>query len=629
MCGLVGYWDTSNESSADALTNRVSAMAEVLTHRGPDSQNTWVDDRVGIALGHRRLAILDVSDAGLQPMKSASARYVIAFNGEIYNHLDLRQDLEAQSAAPTWRGTSDTETLLACIDAWGFETCLDRITGMFAIVVFDTIDCALYLARDRFGEKPLYYGVKNGVLVFGSELKILRPAGWGRIDIDPVAVAHFFDKAYVPSPHCMVEGMHKLTPGHWMRITANDLTQGRMTSRVYWNPVSAARCALSQRKLSIGEFEGVLTRAVERQLISDVPLGAFLSGGIDSSTIVALMQSVSQTPVKTYTIAFDLEGFNEAPFAREIANHLRTEHHEHTCTMQDAMNLVPKLSQIYCEPFADSSQIPTLLVSQLASRDVRVALTGDGGDELLAGYRRYRHVAKLHARLKQAPDRFWSVLGAVMSLVPGLSPHLRGRAAVLRQMANGFEAFYGAKQSYSLEVGGSSEPHPRVGDHDLSGLSPVEKMMLIDTLSYLTDDILVKVDRAAMYYSLETRVPLLDHSVFSAVWQMQDNRQLHGKQPKAVLHEILARYVPRPLFERPKMGFKVPISEWMNRDLRDWVESRLAHPIIADGSYVDSRRVQDLWKSHQSGDLRGSTMLWSIIMLADWYDQFVAGAPAA
>lgn len=641
MCGIVGFWDGTNFSKAEAV---ITAMTDRIAHRGPDSDGFWLDAETGIALGHRRLAIIDLSPAGQQPMVSRDGRYVLSYNGEIYNHLDLRTELAA-SGWSEWRGHSDTETLLAAFSQWGFVATLERLNGMFAIALWDQADRKLYLARDRMGEKPLYFGRQGGAFVFGSELKALtaHPAWQGRINRD--ALTLFLRHNYVPGSHSIYDGVAKLLPAHYLVIENGGQTVGNPT--VYWDIAAKARAGQASPfagspSEAIDALEALLKDAVKIRMAADVPLGAFLSGGVDSSAVVALMQSQSPRPVKTYSIGFSEDAFNEAEHAKRVADHLGTDHSELYVTPADALAVIPQLPQIWDEPFADSSQIPTYLVSKLARSGVTVSLSGDGGDELFCGYTRYMQAEALWRRLGSVPRPVRSGLGALVRAVPpsvfdavaGLGP------SSLRTMAVGDRAhkfadlmasqsesdFYRgfvshAKWPEQLVLGGS-EPPTALTDGSGDGIfSDVrDKMMFLDMLTYLPDDILVKVDRASMAVSLESRVPLLDHRVVEQALALPLRYKLRDGQSKWVLRQLLFRHVPRALIERPKMGFGVPIESWLKGPLRDWADDLLSADRLRREGYFAVEAVQMLWQETRSGARRWHYHVWDILMFQAWLD---------
>jgi asparagine synthase (glutamine-hydrolysing) len=631
-------------------------MALALRHRGPDHQGVWVDPKVGIVLCHRRLAILDVSPLGHQPMLSNDQRYVIVFNGEIYNFQEIRSDL--QGLGHQFRGHSDTEILLAAIAQWGLEKALQRSVGMFALALWDRQERVLSLARDRVGEKPLYYGWSGGIFLFGSELKALRAhPHWGA-EIDRNSLALYLRHNYVPTPYSIYKGISKLVPGCILILAERDLhDHSTPEPRPYWSlgegiRTGAGHAHLENDRSAIQRLDELLRRAVSQQMVADVPLGAFLSGGVDSSTIVALMQAQSTRPVKTFTIGFHDASYNEAQHARAVASHLGTEHTELYVTPKEAQAVIPRLPEIYDEPFADISQIPTFLVSELARRGVTVSLSGDGGDELFGGYPRYAQVSQLWRRigwLPQAarlaatalihriPAPVWeSLLGWMARYLPG--PRWSGRVGDrLHKLAELFpttspEAIYLRFMSICQPaqfIPGAQEP-PTVlsrAAFPTDEMPFYARMMYLDFLAYLPDDILVKVDRAAMAVSLETRVPLLDHRLIEFAWSLPLKLKVRGGQSKWLLREVLYRYVPRELIERPKMGFGVPIGDWLCGPLRGWAESLLHPARLREEGFLAVEPVQRKWREHLSGTRNWGAELWILLMFQAWHEGQKASAP--
>ena len=590
-------------------------MGAALRHRGPDDNGIWVDADAGIALAHTRLSILDLSPAGAQPMLSASGRYVLVFNGEIYNHLDLRAQLPQP---PAWRGHSDTETLLACIDAWGLADTLSRCVGMFALALWDQQTRSLRLARDRLGEKPLYVGWQNGTLLFGSELKALRahPAFEGRLNRQAVALMTRYKS--VPAPHCIHAGLSKLRPGHVLDIrnpVAGDLPE----PVPYWSPWAALGagedpdCSDEQ---AIDTLDALLGRAVRQQCVADVPLGGLLSGGVDSSAIVALMQRAASGPVRTFTIGFHEQDYNEAEFAKQVAAHLGTEHHELYVTPDEALKLIPQLPQWFDEPQGDYSSIPTFLVSQLARQHVTVALSGDGGDELFCGYQRYPDNIRRLRVWNALPAPLRRALSACLSLAPG--PARLHRIAQVMAAAD-------RRGVYDCLMASMAAPG---AGHDWVAEPPVlpeslhmddwTDMMVNDLLQYLPDQVLAKVDRASMAVSLETRAPMLDHRVVEFALRQPLHRKLRDGQSKWLLRQVLYRDVPRALIERPKMGFTVPISRWLRGPLGDWAESLLAEDSLRRADCLDVPMIRRTWARFKQGDDHPAQWLWNVLVFQQW-----------
>lgn len=649
MCGITGFLSASSARTDPAQARAMcTAMTDAIRHRGPDSDDHWGDVERGIALGHRRLAIVDLSPAGAQPMASASGRYVVAYNGEIYNHDQLRRQIEALGRAPMWRGHSDTETLLAAIEIWGLAAALQRCIGMFAIALWDRERCTLSLARDRMGEKPIYYGWQGqgarAAFLFGSELKALRAHPAFDAAISRNALALFMRHNYVAAPYSIHEGIGKLEPGCILTVSRE---QREPVISTYWSAVEAvvgghsARTGLSPREAT-DELESLLKSAVAQQMMADVPLGAFLSGGVDSSTIVALMQAQSSRPVKTFTIGFHEPGYNEAAHAKAVAAHLGTDHTELYVTPEEAMAVIPRLPGIYDEPFADSSQIPTFLVSQLARQHVTVSLSGDAGDELFCGYTRYGVASGLWQRLERLPLAARRVAARAITAIPPAgwdslvgwmpSDRLRNRFGDRLHKGAGVmgstsvDALYLGLVSHWPDpariVADGREPPTRLtgARPDLPGLDPVERMMALDLMTYLPDDILTKVDRASMAVSLESRVPMLDHRVVEFAWRLPHSLKQRDGVGKWVLREVLYRHVPRELIDRPKMGFGVPIDSWLRGPLRDWVEALIDESRLRREGFLEPAPIRALWGEHLSGRRNWAYLLWDVLMFQAWLE---------
>jgi asparagine synthase (glutamine-hydrolysing) len=631
-------WDPG----ARALDDVVARMAATLRHRGPDSGGRWCDPAAGIAFGHRRLAILDLSDEGHQPMQSASGRWVITFNGEIYNFRVLRDELLALGAK--FRGGSDTEVMLAAFERWGPAGALARFAGMFAFALFDRETRTLHLARDRLGEKPLYFGRAGAALVFASELKALRAHPRFDGEVDRGALALYLRQGYVPAPYSIYRGVRKLPPAMLLSIDA----AGRETWHAYWSPHAAAEAGVREpmrgkpREVA-DELEQTLARAVKDQMVSDVPLGAFLSGGIDSTLIVSLMQEQSGQPVRTFTIGFDEKAYDEADHARAVARHLGTDHTELTVTGADALALVPRLPALYDEPFADASQIPTYLVAQLARRRVTVALSGDGGDELFAGYNRYFWGRRLWRILRLVPAELRTYLATNLRRVPStrwdevlvqlnraapralqVSPqgHKIDQLAAVLDAPSG-EAMYRqivATSGGPTLVRDTHEPPTLLTDVTrwprLGGLLP--SMMYLDLVTYLPDDVLVKVDRATMAVSLESRAPFLDHRVAELAWRVPLSLKIRDGRGKWILRELVHRRVPRALVDRPKMGFGVPVAHWLRGPLRDWAEALLAPERLRREGFFDVEPLRRRWDEHLRGQRDWERLLWSVLLFQGW-----------
>jgi len=618
LCGIAGLI-----GPAAPDTTLLEAMAGCLRHRGPDAGGVWTDGPVGLA--HRRLAVLGLGPAGDQPMHSTSGRYVLVYNGEIYNHLELRTDLERAGRAPTWRGGSDTETLLACIEAWGLDASLPRTVGMFALAVWDRETGRLVLARDRMGEKPLSWALHAGGLLFASQPSALRAAPGFHPTIDRDALADLLRYAQVPGERTIHREVRQLLPGALLevRVDADGRLVGPPQVRTWWSFDAVARAGIADPLVGddaslVASVGHAIDEAVRSQMISDVPLGAFLSGGIDSSLIVATMQRFSTQPVRTFTIGFTEQAFDESPHARAVARHLGTDHTEMVVTPQDALAVIPEIPRIYDEPFADSSQIPTVLVSRLARSSVTVALSGDGGDELFGGYDRYLRadrVARIPRPVALAAAAAFGVMGRSRQRGAALALG-RGPAPMVRRLLSA------NPEADHLVLGADPEGNLArflTAWEETAGLGPqAARFMALDTTGYLPDDVLHKVDRASMSVSLETRVPLLDHRVVAAAWRLPMSARMRGGTGKWVLRELLAREVPRELFERPKTGFGVPLGRWLRGPLRAWAEDLLAPDALESEGLLDVERVRDLWSSHLSGRWDAGHDLWPILMFRAW-----------
>ena len=646
MCGLVGFF-AGDVGDAENARGRLVRMANRIVHRGPDDAGYWCDVQRGIGLGHRRLSIIDLSPAGHQPMHSSGGRYVIAFNGEIYNHLDLRREL-ALTADFAWRGHSDTETLLAGFDAWGVRQTVERCIGMFAFAVWDNASGVLTLARDRLGEKPLYYGWQGSgatkTFLFGSELKALKAHPAFSAGIDRGALCLLLRHNAIPAPYSIYEGIAKLDPGCVLSVSL-DRPEPQISQ--YWSLPEVALAGVATPfsgtpDAAVDQLDGLLKDAIRGQMMADVPLGAFLSGGIDSSAVVALMQAQSIQPVKTFTIGFNDAGYNEAVHAKAVARYLGTEHTELYVQPQQARDVIPLMPTLYCEPFSDSSQIPTFLVSQMARQHVTVSLSGDAGDELFAGYNRYQMTERLWRRLEHIPRPIRSLLARGITSV---SPAGWDRLARYIPGASGYRVFgdklhkgAGVLASGSVDelylglvshqtrpeswvIGGHEPPTKLTGLRPaLDGLSSVERMMVLDTISYLPDDILTKVDRAAMGVSLESRVPFLDHRVVEFAWKLPLGYKLCGGQTKWALRQVLYRYVPKELIERPKMGFGIPLDVWLRGPLREWAETLLDEARLKREGYFHPAPIREKWIEHLSGSRNWSHHLWDVLMFQAWLE---------
>ncbi len=650
MCGLAGIFDLSRSHRRDELEDRVSRMAKALAHRGPDDSGSWVDEDAGIAFGHRRLAILDTGPMGHQPMVSADRRYVIVYNGEIYNFQELRRELATDGGAEaSFRGHCDTEVLIEACAAWGVEATVGRLIGMFAFALWDRKERRLTLVRDRMGIKPLYWHQAGDRFAFASELKALHALPGFNATIDPCALASYLRHAYVPAPLSIYHGVSKLKPGHILEIDAT----GAVRQAPYWSLRAIATDAAQNGgdtdiEAAADALEPLLGDAIARRMIADVPLGAFLSGGIDSSVVVALMQAQSTRPVKTFTIGFHEQRYDEARHAKAVAAHLGTDHTELYVEPSHAMELVPRIADWYDEPFADPSQIPTFLVAEMTRRHVTVALTGDGGDELFAGYNRYYWANALWHRTGWAPMALRRGLGRALcalspeawdrlgNLVPevwrprqaGDKIHklagimaLDSQDAIYRRLVSFWHRPEDVMVGYEGQPGGNGG---EIWDPALARDIPnfTQRMQYLDAVTYLPDDILTKVDRATMAVGLEGRVPLLDHRVVEHVWRLPMALKLRGSTTKRVLRHILYRHVPKDLVTRPKMGFAMPVDQWLRGPLRDWAEALLAPAKLEDGGLLDSTQIRRKWDQHLSGTRNWQYELWIILMFQAWRDRW-------
>jgi len=639
MCGLAGYISKKMFDHSDVLIK----MGQAIAHRGPDDVGIWFDKSTGIALCHRRLSIIDLSPAGHQPMLSHNNNFVVAFNGEIYNYELLRQEINNEEGEIQWNGHSDTEVILAGIECWGIEKTLQKLTGMFAIAIWSKDTNELVLARDRIGEKPLYYGWHNNVFLFGSELKAIMKHPQFNGSIDKNALASFFKYNYVPGPLSIYKDIFKLEPGSYLSVNLEDQEP---KIKKYWdlynytNPGSFKGDSLDATK----ELDLLLKDAVGKQMIADVPLGAFLSGGVDSSTIVALMQSQSQSAVKTFTIGFDNKGFDEAVYAKKIANHLQTDHTELYVQPKDTLDVIPKLSKIYDEPFSDSSQIPTYLVAQLAKSKVTVSLSGDAGDEIFGGYNRYIVASQTWSKLSKIPMSVRNLISNSIQTIGSdninaLYKYFKFAIPKNYQFSNfGEKMFKSAKLLESdseidlyngfishwdpSEIIKNYYDHTQYKFKDVSKIDFIEQMMALDTLTYLPDDILVKVDRAAMANSLETRVPFLDHSIIEFAWSLPREMKITNGIGKNILREVLYKYVPKDLIERPKMGFAIPLDSWLRNELREWAEDLLSDESLNKHGLLNNEIIALRWKEHLGGGKNWQHHIWDVLMFQCWFNEY-------
>ena len=657
MCGITGIFCISEKKE---IENSIYKMSSVLSHRGPDDSGIWINKHDGIAFGHQRLSILDLTSAGRQPMNSPCGRFNVIFNGEIYNHLDIRKTLEIDNNNYIFQGHSDTETLVAAFSKWGVVKTLDKLTGMFAIAVWDSKEKKLILIRDRLGEKPLYYGWSNNAFLFGSELKSLRKFGGFDNKIDRNVLSLYMQYMCVPNPYSIYENVYKLEPGCFLEVNLNGINsapeacpfapfKSRGVSIKKWYSLSDV-AKNGQKKLITDEVEAIelleqkLLDSVQSQLVSDVPLGAFLSGGIDSSIIVALMQKISLNPVKTFTIGFEESSFNEAVYAKDVARHLGTDHHELYITANDAMSAIPSLPTLYDEPFADSSQIPTYLVSKLARQNVTVSISGDAGDELFGGYNRYLWGSRIWNKVKWIPPSFRGVIGSAIQKIPvsswdkvGYSLPNKHKVSSMGdkayRMANRLKTVKSLDDMYhSLVAEGYKEDSLVINDGLLlktkldnrNIVSDIEeseqRMMLWDSLTYMPDDILTKVDRAAMGVGLETRIPFLDHRVVELAWKLPLEMKIKNGEGKWPVRQVLYKYVPKELIERPKAGFAVPVGQWLRGPLREWAIELLNTERIQREGYFNPELVQKLWQQHLSEQYDWPPRLWAILMFQAWIE---------
>lgn len=649
MCGISGFLECNVVNTEESFKNSIDKMNAHLVHRGPDNDGCWYDMEAGIALGHRRLSIIDVSPEGNEPMISAGGRYVITYNGEVYNYRELRRELETAG----WRfsGHSDTEVMLAAFEKWGLEESVKRFIGMFAFALWDRQERCLSLVRDRIGEKPLYYGWQGNTFIFASELKAICAYPGFCANIDRNSLALFMRHAYIPAPYSIYKGIKKLIPGTIITITADK--PGYYPEPIpYWSFKQIAEAGLAHpyagsEDEAIINLDNLLRDAIKHQMIADVPLGAFLSGGIDSSTIVALMQAQSNVPVKTFSIGFYEQAYNEAQYAREVAEHLGTEHTELYVTPEEAMSVIPRLPELYDEPFADSSQIPTHLVAALARQKVTVSLSGDAGDELFGGYNRYFWGRSIWNKVGWIPrplrfagagalrvlppavwDKIFAGLGPVLpkefrQRLPGDKVHKLAEVLAVGSPEAMYRNLVSTWKNPQELVIGATEPltvltEPQqwaeISDFTL-------RMMYLDTLSYLPDDILVKVDRACMGVSLESRVPFLDHRVVEFAWRLPLEMKIRNGEGKWILRQVLYRYVPSELIDRPKMGFGVPIDSWLRGPLKDWAEDLLSEKRLREEGFFQSEMVQAKWQEHLSGKRNWQHYLWPVLMFQAWLRQ--------
>ncbi len=650
MCGICGFFNPDRPSQKEQLYALAEDMTKTLIHRGPDDVGVWADANSGIALGHRRLSIQDLSQEGHQPMTSPCKRFVMSYNGEIYNFKELRQRLEQQGLH--FRGHSDSEVLLGAISAWGLEKTLEQVLGMFAIALWDKKQESLTLVRDPVGKKPLYYGWCQNTFLFGSELKALRAHPAFDQSIDRNVLGLFLTYSWVPSPYCIYQGIRKLPPGHLITIYAHSTLENTVPDS-YWSSRTVAEKGehppfTGSLEEATNRLENLLRDTVSCRMIADVSLGALLSGGLDSTMVVSLMQALSHRPIKTFSIGFWESHYNEAQHAKDIARHLGTDHTELYISPKDAQAVIPELPKIYDEPFADSSQIPTVLLARLARQDVQVALSGDGGDELFAGYSKYPECLSRWKKWQNRPLWARQQIAVAMTSIGQVGWILFG-SSKHPQIANipDWQKFFGKIDKKSRWIGASSPVdlmarrharcrqsrefvhHAQPLDSLLtnskdwaSGVNPIQGMMQLDFVTFLTDDILVKVDRASMSVSLEVRCPLLDIRLVEFAWSLPLPMRLQENKGKIILRKVLERYVPSELTERPKKGFAVPVSEWVKGPLREWAEQLLDETHLRNQGLLNPKAVQRIWKQHVSGWQDHDTLLWSLLMFQAWHEEY-------
>jgi asparagine synthase (glutamine-hydrolysing) len=631
MCGISGFWDFERSASPEELAHISSRMKDSLSHRGPDSSGIWTDAEQGLALGHRRLSVIDLSVEGHQPMLSADERFVLIYNGEIYNHAELREQLKGTGCR--FRGHSDTEVLLEAIARWGLRETIGRINGMFAFAVWDRRDRKLSLVRDRVGIKPMYYGWSGSVFLFASELKAFKQHLRFRPEIDRNVLALFMENGYIPSPSSIYREVFKLPPGHLLEIPATS-DPDRAKPECYWSLKQIAQEAghRSMVKNPAELLEALAERvreSVRMRLVADVPVGTFLSGGIDSSLVTAMAGAEADPSIRTFTIGFQEAAYDESPFAKEVAHRLGVEQMVQIVSPAEALEVIPRLPAIYDEPFADSSQIPTFLISQLARRHVIVCLSGDGGDELFGGYHRYQHIHRIRNKLLCCPRAIRKPLASLYDLVknrwmkgqtePGLAARIAA-AGSDRELYSLLNRHWpaGSRVVIGGETAGT-EFHP--DSYWIGSGSFLENMMAYDSLTYLPEDILCKLDRASMSLGLEVRVPLLDHRIVELAWSMPLEQKLSGGVGKRPLRQILSRFLPAELFDRPKTGFGIPVGQWLRGPLRDWAEELLSAERLEREGWLQPGPIREKWEQHQTGKWDWQYLLWNVLMFQAWLQE--------
>lgn len=633
MCGIAGFFTVNNKRSKDEMVEIANRMADAIEHRGPDNGGVWISEDVGLAFAHRRLSVIDLSITGNQPMHSENGQYVIVFNGEVYNHPEMRQEL--LSCGKIFRGHSDTEVILAGCEEWGVEQTIRKCIGMFAIALWDVNCRNIYLIRDRMGEKPLYYGWQKDTFFFASELKAIRRHPDFEGDIDRDSLALYFRHHYIPGPYSIYKGVYKLEPGMILKIPMSKILEKGNTKDwlklKYWSLREIVEDAESNKYEgsaveAVSTLETLLVKSIQGQMIADVPLGAFLSGGIDSSTIVSLMQKLSSKPVNTFCIGFEEQAYNEAVYAKQVATHLRCQHTELYVTPQQTKDVIPSMPRLYDEPFADASQIPTYLVSQLARRHVTVSLSGDAGDELFYGYRVYALLFKRWNIARRITVRNKLVQDCAVKLMQWLCRAREKQLAVVRSLLAAetcidvYRSMVSVCHNPCELVPGSHEPGTVLSRGELrpNTASEQDMIMAVDALSYLPDDILVKVDRAAMACSLETRIPLLDHRIVEFAFRLPFRIKCHNGVTKWPLRQILYKYVPPALVERPKKGFGIPVGKWLRNELREWACDMLDKRTIKEDGVLNPDMVHQYLGEHMHGRKDHSEVLWSVLMFQCW-----------